>query len=232
MVAPVILVVDDETKIRQLLRSYLEREGYTVLEAASGGEALELAATVDLVILDLRLPDRPGHDIARHLRRSTDVPVIMLTARAGEADRIAGLRLGADDYVTKPFSPGELVARVTAVLRRATGESTPGAAHSFGGGALRIDTQRREVVVDDRPVVLTRSEFDLLAALAGRPGRVWSRHELARRARGECDGDTDERTIDAHVKNLRRKLDDPPAVARLVETVAGVGYKLGVDRDA
>ncbi|MDQ2883454.1 MAG: response regulator transcription factor [Actinomycetota bacterium] len=229
--APVILVVDDEIKIRQLVRAYLEREGYTVVEAGTGAAALERAAAVDLMILDLGLPDRAGHDVARQLRRSVDVPIIMLTARAGEAERIAGLRLGADDYVTKPFSPGELVARVAAVLRRSTGDSTATGARSFGRGALRIDTARREVSLDDRPVALTRSEFDLLTALAARPGRVWSRRELASRVRGERDGDADERAIDAHVKNLRRKLGDPPAAARLVATVAGVGYKLGVDRD-
>ena len=230
--APVILVVDDETKIRQLVRAYLEREGYTVVEAGTGAAAVERAAAVDLMILDLGLPDRAGHDVARQLRRSVNVPIIMLTARAGEAERIAGLRLGADDYVTKPFSPGELVARVAAVLRRSsTGGSTATGARSFGRGVLRIDTARREVSVDDRPVVLSRSEFDLLTALAARPGRVWSRRELVSRVRGERDGDADERAIDAHVKNLRRKLGDPPAAARLVATVAGVGYKLGVDRD-
>lgn len=231
MLAPVIVVVEDEVKIRRLVRGYLEREGYSVVEAATGAAALELAPTADLIILDLGLPDREGLDVARQLRRSVDIPIIILTARAGEAERIAGLRLGADDYVSKPFSPGELVARVAAVLRRSTGAGTTGGVDVFGGGVLRIDTQRREVSVDDQPVALTRSEFDLLTALAARPGRVFSRRELAPRMRGERDGDADERTIDAHVKNLRHKLRDSPAAARVVETVPGVGYKLGVDRD-
>lgn len=227
----VIVVVDDEAKIRQLVRAYLQRDGHTVIEAATAATALELAGAADLMILDLGLPDRSGHDVARQLRDSTDMPIIMLTARAGEAERIAGLRLGADDYVTKPFSPGELVARVAAVLRRSTGGDGAAERVSYGRGVLRIDAARREVAVQDRPVVLTRSEFDLLTALAARPGRVFSRRELSSRIRGGRDGDTDERAIDAHVKNLRRKLGDAPAAARLVATVAGVGYKLGVDRD-
>ncbi len=226
-----VLVVDDEAKIRHLVGSYLEREGHTVLLAASGAAALELAVGADLMILDLGLPDRAGQDVARHVRETLELPIIILTARAGEADRIAGLRLGADDYVSKPFSPGELVARVDAVLRRSAPSSPDGGARSFGEGVLRIDEQRREVCVDGHPVTMTRSEFDLLTALAARPGRVWSRRELANRIRGERDGGAEERAIDAHVKNLRRKLDDPPAAARLVLTVPGVGYKLGVSRD-
>ncbi|MFC4949261.1 response regulator transcription factor [Pseudonocardia sp. GCM10023141] len=227
----VIVVVDDEAKIRQLVRAYLEREGHTVIDAATAAAAVELAGAADLMILDLGLPDRSGQEVAREVRRGADLPIIMLTARAGEAERIAGLRLGADDYVTKPFSPGELVARVAAVLRRTAGDAAAAELTSYGEGVLRIDTARREVNVDDRPVALTRSEFDLLTALAARPGRVWSRRELTSRVRGERDGDAAERAIDAHVKNLRRKLGDPPAAARLVATVAGVGYKLGLDRD-
>ncbi len=227
----VVLVVDDEPKIRQLVGSYLERDGHTVLLASSGAAALELAVGADLMILDLGLPDRAGLDIARQVRETLEMPIIILTARAGEADRIAGLRLGADDYVSKPFSPGELVARVDAVLRRSAPGRPDGGARSFGEGVLRIDDQRREVCVDGHPVTMTRSEFDLLTALAARPGRVWSRQELANRIRGEREGGAEERAIDAHVKNLRRKLDDPPAAARLVLTVTGVGYKLGVPRD-
>lgn len=227
----VVLVVDDEPKIRHLVGSYLERDGHTVLLACSGAAALELAVGADLMILDLGLPDRAGLDVARQVRETREMPIIILTARAGEADRIAGLRLGADDYVSKPFSPGELVARVDAVLRRSAPDTPDGAARSFGEGILRIDEQRREVCVDGHPVTMTRSEFDLLSALAARPGRVWSRQELAHRIRGERDGDAEERAVDAHVKNLRRKLDDPAAAARLVLTVTGVGYKLGVPRD-
>lgn len=222
-----VLVVDDEPKIRTLVRGYLERDGYHVLEAATAARALELAPGADLMVLDLRLPDRDGEDVARRVREVTDLPIIMVTAKVGEAHRIAGLRLGADDYVPKPFSPRELVARVDAVLRRATGAADPAAA-SFGARALRIDAERREVRVGERPVPLTRTEFDLLSTLATRPGRVWSRLELVARVQHEGYEPSD-RTIDVHVKNLRRKLGDHPP--RLVVTVPGVGYKLGVDRD-
>lgn len=224
-----VLVVDDEPKIRALVRSYLEREGYGVLEADTAARALELAPGADLMILDLRLPDRAGEDVARQVNAGTSLPIIMVTAKASEAQRIAGLRLGADDYVTKPFSPRELVARVDAVLRRATGGSGGQGHASFGDGALCLDAERREVRLGERPVPLTRTEFDLLSALAARPGRVWSRLELVSRLQRE-EHETYERTIDVHVKNLRRKLDDRPP--RLVVTVPGVGYKLGVDRDA
>lgn len=224
-----VLVVEDEPKIRALVRSYLEREGYRVLEAPTAARALELAPGADLMILDLRLPDRPGEEVARQIRAATGLPVIMVTAKANETERIAGLRLGADDYVTKPFSPRELVARVDAVLRRTTGRSADQGAASFGEGALCIDAERREVWVGARQAPLTRTEFDLLSTLAARPGRVWSRAELVSRVQRE-EHETYERTIDVHVKNLRRKLDDRPP--RLVVTVPGVGYKLGVDRDA
>jgi DNA-binding response OmpR family regulator len=222
-----VVVVEDEPKIRALVRGYLERAGYVVLEAPTAARALELAPAADLMILDLRLPDRDGEEVARQVRAATTLPIIMVTAKASEAERIAGLRLGADDYVTKPFSPRELVARVDAVLRRA---AAPGdaAAASFGEGVLRIDAERREVCVGERPVPLTRTEFDLLSILAARPGRVWSRLELVARVQHE-QHEAYERTIDAHVKNLRRKLGDRPP--RLVVTVPGVGYKLGVDRD-
>lgn len=226
-----VVVVDDEAKLRGLVRSYLERAGYAVLEAATGARALELAPGADLVILDLRLPDRPGEDVARQLRVSSGVPIIMLTAKAGEAQRIAGLRIGADDYVTKPFSPKELVARVEAVLRRSSGEFGHEKPASFGGGVLRIDAQRREVWTGEQPVSVTRTEFDMLSTLAARPGRVWSRSELVARVQGD-DHEVYERTIDVHVKNLRHKLDDRGAQPRLVATVPGIGYKLAVDRDA
>lgn len=223
-----VLVVDDEPKIRTLVRGYLERDGYHVLEAATAARALELAPGADLMILDLRLPDRDGEDVARRVRALIDQPVIMLTAKADEAHRIAGLQLGADDYVTKPFSPRELVARVAAVLRRTAAVSDDPAPDSFGGRSLCIDAERHEVWVGERLVRLTRTEFDLLSTLAARPGRVWSRLELVARVQPE-EHDAYERTIDAHVKNLRRKLGDHPP--RLVVTVPGVGYKLGVDRD-
>ncbi|EGX61024.1 MULTISPECIES: response regulator transcription factor [Streptomyces] len=227
-----VLVVDDEVKLRGLLRDYLERDGYSVLEAGDGRGALDLAAAShpDLVVLDLGLPGLPGEEVARLLRKTSDVPIVMLTAKASENDRVMGLRLGADDYVVKPFSPRELVARIEAVLRRARGSSTETVApDSYGKGRLRIDTERREVRSDGRPVELTRMEFDLLAALASRPGRAWTRMELVGRVQGHTF-EAYERTIDVHVKNLRRKLGDAPP-STVIVTVTGVGYKLGVDRD-
>ena len=227
-----ILVVDDERKIRDLVRSYLEREGYSVLVADTGQRALEAGsrASLDLVVLDLMLPDLTGEEVARSLRTASNVPIIMLTSKAGEDDRVAGLRLGADDYLVKPFSPRELVARVEAVLRRANGSGGEGRM-SFEGGHLVLDRDSREVTVDGAPAELTRSEFDLLYALASRPGRVFSRYELINRVQG-YDYEGYERTIDAHVKNLRRKLGDDPKHPRFVLTVTGVGYKFGVKPDA
>ncbi|SDN41975.1 response regulator transcription factor [Streptomyces wuyuanensis] len=229
-----VLVVDDELKLRALVRDYLEREGYGVLEASEGHQALDLARTAlpDLIVLDLGLPGLPGEDVARLLRKTSDVPIVMLTAKAAENDRVTGLRLGADDYVVKPFSPRELVARIEAVLRRALGgrAAAEEAAVSYGGGRLRIDTERREVHADQKPVELTRTEFDLLTALATRPGRAWTRMELVGRVQGHTF-EAYERTIDVHVMNLRRKLGDTPP-SRVVVTVPGVGYKLGLDRDA
>jgi DNA-binding response OmpR family regulator len=227
-----VLVVDDERKIRELVRPYLERAGYSVLLAGGGQQALEIAARTDpdIVVLDLVLPDLPGEVVTRNLRAISDVPIIMLTAKAAEEDRIAGLRLGADDYLVKPFSPRELAARVEAVLRRAE-RTRPATAESFGAGRLTIDSDTREVAVDGHAVTLTRSEFDLLTVLSRRPGRVWSRYELVTRVQGyEHDGC--ERAVDAHVKNLRRKLGDDPKAPRFVVTVTGVGYKLAVARDA
>ncbi len=226
-----VLVVDDERKIRDTVRAFLERQRYAVLVAATGQEALDVAGRLkpDLVVLDLMLPDLAGEEVARSLRAISQVPIIMLTAKASEAERVAGLRLGADDYVVKPFSPLELVARVDAVLRRAR----PGGAEgvlSFGGGGLVIDQAGREVCLDGRPVALTRSEFDLLAALAATPGRVFSRYELVARVHG-YDYEGYERTADVHVKNLRAKLGDDPKDPRWIITVPGVGYKLGARPD-
>jgi two-component system, OmpR family, response regulator RegX3 len=227
-----VLVVDDERKIRELVRPYLERAGYAVLLADCGQAALETAARAepDLVVLDLMLPDLAGEEVARNLRAVSDVPIIMLTAKASEEERVAGLQLGADDYLVKPFSPRELAARVAAVLRRANGPQGDDG-ESFADGALVVDADAREVIVDGEPVTLTRSEFDLLTVMASRPGRVWSRYELVTRVQG-YDHDGYERTVDAHVKNLRRKLGDDPRAPRFVVTVTGVGYKLAVSRDA
>ena len=231
MGAATVLVVDDERKIRELVRPYLERAGYAVLLAEGGEAALVTAARAqpDLVVLDLMLPDLSGEEVARSLREISDVPIIMLTAKAGEDDRVAGLRLGADDYLVKPFSPRELAARVDAVLRRSRPSGTGG--RRFDGGRLELHAEARAVRVGDAPVELTRSEFDLLAALAARPGRVYSRFELVTRVQG-ADHEGYERTIDAHVKNLRRKLGEDSRAPRYVVTVTGVGYKLGVGEDA
>ncbi|HEX9124519.1 MAG TPA: response regulator transcription factor [Actinomycetota bacterium] len=228
-----ILVVDDERKIRDLVRSYLEREGYAVLVADSGQQALETLerAHPELVVLDLMLPDLSGEEIARTVRSHSNVPIIMLTAKASEEDRVAGLRLGADDYLVKPFSPRELVARVEAVLRRSGDGNGVSRAVSFVGGGLVIDLDAREVTVGGEPVELTRSEFDLLYALGAHPGRVFSRYELITKVQG-YDYEGYERTIDAHVKNLRRKLGDDPKHPTFVITVTGVGYKFGVKADA
>ena len=226
-----VLVVDDERKIRSLVRPYLEQAGYAVLEAETGEGALATALRTqpDLVVLDLMLPDLSGEEVARSLRAISDVPIVMLTAKSAEDDRIDGLQIGADDYIVKPFSPRELVARLEAVLRRARG-TTASEMASFGGGALTLDRAAREVRRDGEPVALTRSEFDLLAALARHPGRVSSRFELITRVQG-YDHEGYERTIDAHVKNLRRKLGDDPKDPRFVGTVTGVGYKLLVIAD-
>lgn len=228
-----ILVVDDERKIRELVRSYLEREGYSVLEADTGQRALETASRIepDLIVLDLMLPDLPGEEVARSVRSVAQTPIIMLTAKAGEDDRVAGLRLGADDYLVKPFSPRELVARVEAVLRRTGGGGNPDAPLSFGAGELTIDRETREITVGGASIEVTKSEFDLLAALASRPGRVFSRFELVTKVQG-FDYEGYDRTIDAHVKNLRRKLGDDPRDPRFIVTVTGVGYKLALQQDA
>lgn len=230
--AGTILVVDDEPKLRELIRLYLECDGYSVVEADSGQAALAIVArdVFDLVILDLGLPDVPGEDVLRVLARE-EVPVVILTARATEPDRVAGLRAGADDYLVKPFSPRELVARVKAVLRRSNKSWQESTLRSYGDGVLTVDDDRREAVAGGETVALTRSEFDLLAVLASRPGRVWSRSELLERLQGN-GFEAYERTVDAHVKNLRRKLGDDPRSPVFVITVTGVGYKLGVERDA
>lgn len=227
-----ILVVDDERKIRDLVRSYLEAEGYSVLTAETGQGALELALRThpDVIVLDLMLPDLSGEEVTRSLRETSDVPILMLTAKATEDDRVTGLRLGADDYLVKPFSPRELTARIEAILRRTRGARPDAGALSFEGGHLVIDRDAWEVRVNGEPALLTKSEFDLLLALASRPGRVFSRYELVTRVQG-FDFEGYERTIDAHVKNLRRKLGDDPRAPGYIVTVTGVGYKLAVAAD-
>jgi DNA-binding response OmpR family regulator len=226
------MVVEDEYKLRELLRHYLEREGLEVFSAGSGAEALSHAndRALDLVILDLGLPDVPGEEVAREIRSASDVPILILTAKSDERDRIAGLELGADDYVTKPFSPRELVLRVQAILRRSRAPEVRTGPDSFGHGQLLIDEDRRRVEVSGRAVDLTPTEWGLLRALARVPGRVYSRYELINRVRGyEFEGY--ERTIDSHVKNLRRKIETDPSNPRIVETVLSAGYRLGLERD-
>jgi len=228
VVVATVLVVEDERKIRELVGDFLRNDGYTVLDAATGHDALAIAREqhLDLIVLDLDLPDMDGTELTRQLREHNAVPIVMLTARSSEDARVNGLRAGADDYVVKPFSPRELVARVSAVLRRSTTPPMTG----YGRGALSIDLERREVIANGHPVELTRTEFDLLAVLVERPGRVWSRGELLHRVQGYDFAGYD-RTIDAHVKNLRGKLRDDPRRPRWLLTVPGVGYKFGAQRD-
>jgi DNA-binding response OmpR family regulator len=215
-----ILVVDDEPRIVQLVRDYLEHGGFTVLTASDGPSALRTARTgkPDLVVLDLSLPGVDGLDVARSLRREGVVPIIMLTARTEESDKLVGLELGADDYMTKPFSPKELVARVRAVLRRAEGLATPSDVIRVGS-SVELDASRMEARFDGRRVDLTRSEFQIVSAMAGQPGRVFTRAQLLDAVRGVAF-ESYERAIDAHIKNIRRKIG-----AHYIETVFGVGYR-------
>ena len=231
--ATTILVVEDEVKIRELLRSYFEREGFDVVTTGSGAEAIGLAQTAspDLLVLDLRLPDVAGESVVSEIRRFSSVPVLMLTAKAAEQDRIHGLELGADDYVTKPFSPREVVLRARAILRRGQAPPGNGGQVSFGEGELCIDEERRLVRVRGEAVDLTPTEWGVLVALTRTPGRVYSRYELINRVRGyEFEGY--ERTIDSHVKNLRRKIERDLRSPTIVETVLGAGYRLGLAADA
>ena len=219
-----ILVVDDEPKILQLVRDYLQRAGFTVSTAHDGAEALMRARRErpDLVVLDLGLPRLDGLEVTRRLRRDSGVPIIMLTARDDETDKVVGLELGADDYVTKPFSPRELTARVRAVLRRHAGD-----AHSeiLRAGDLVLDVPRLRAEASGRVVPLTGTEFTLLAALARQPGRVYTRSQLLDAIHGVAF-ESYERAIDAHVKNIRRKLEPDPRAPRYLLTVYGVGYRL------
>jgi DNA-binding response OmpR family regulator len=230
--AATILLVEDERKLRDLVRSYLERAGFTVLSTASGAEALNLAASAspDLLVLDLGLPDVSGETVAREVRTAGTVPILMLTAKSAEEDRVRGLELGADDYVTKPFSPRELVLRVQAILRRGGQASAEQDTASYGGGTVVIDESRRGVTIRGSAAELTPTEWGILLALASVPGRVYSRFELINRVRGyEFEGY--ERIIDSHVKNLRRKIERDPGSPEIVKTVLGGGYRLGLARD-
>jgi two-component system alkaline phosphatase synthesis response regulator PhoP len=219
-----ILVVDDEPRIAEICRDYLERAGFTVVTAANGADALTLARTKqpDLVVLDLGLPKMDGLDVTRALRKQSSVPIIMLTARVDESDKLVGLELGADDYLTKPFSPRELVARVRAVFRRM--DIGPGRGDVIRAADVMLDVPRMQARVGARSIELTSTEFELLATLMRQPGRVFTRGQLLDVLRGE-QVESFDRAIDAHIKNLRRKLEPQPRTPRYVLTVYGVGYK-------
>ena len=231
-----VLVVDDEPQIRRVLRAYLEADGFGVTEAATGEEALRrVAGAPTLVLLDLGLPDMDGLEVLRTLRRESELPVIVVTARSEEVDKLVGLGVGADDYVTKPFSPREVVARVKTVLRR-VGDGSSGSSGSYGPGPHRpdrdrlvfdglvVDLGKREVRAGERGVRLSMLEFDLLVALAGSPGRVFSRAQLLEKVWG-YDFFGDERVVDVHVRSMRRALRDDAAAPRVIGTVRGVGYR-------
>jgi len=223
MPRPHILLADDERELREMLTSYLDAEGFRVTVTTDGLETLDAIRREqpDLVLLDVGMPEMDGFEVLRELRRTSTVPVIMLTARAEEIDRVVGLTVGADDYVTKPFSPRELVARIKAVLRRGRAEADDQALRFDG---LTVDPARREVTLDGEPVELTTLEFDLLHTLAAAPGRVLTREHLMERVWG-WDFVGVDRVVDVHISNLRRALGDDPANPRYIATVRGVGYK-------
>lgn len=220
-----ILVVDDEKRIVEIVKAYLEREGDKVISAYDGKSAIELARKEhpDLIVLDLMLPEVSGWDVCRTLRKESDIPIIMLTARDDTTDKIVGLELGADDYVTKPFDPKELVSRVRAVLRRY--ERRAVSLHPIAIGDLSIDVERRTVRRGETIIELTSTEFGLLRVLAESPGRVYTRMQLLDMIQGEAY-EGYERTIDSHIKNLRKKIEPDPDQPKYIITVYGAGYKL------
>jgi two-component system, OmpR family, alkaline phosphatase synthesis response regulator PhoP len=225
-----VLIVDDEPRIVEVARDYLEHAGFAVLTAADGPSALKTARSrkPDVIVLDLGLPGLDGLDVARTLRHESSVPIVMLTARDDELDRVLGLEIGADDYVTKPFSPRELVARIRAILRRVDRRDEP--SDRIEAGGVTIDLARMRVEADGRTVELTPTEFQLLVALARQPGRIFTRSQLLDAIHGLAF-ESYERAIDAHVKNLRRKLEPDPSRPRYVLTVYGVGYRFAEDAE-
>jgi two-component system alkaline phosphatase synthesis response regulator PhoP len=225
-----VLIVDDEPRIVEVARDYLEHAGFAVLTAADGPSALKIARSrkPDVIVLDLGLPGLDGLDVARTLRHESSVPIVMLTARDDELDRVLGLEIGADDYVTKPFSPRELVARIRAILRRVDRRDEP--SDRIEAGGVTIDLARMRVEADGRTVELTPTEFQLLVALARQPGRIFTRSQLLDAIHGLAF-ESYERAIDAHVKNLRRKLEPDPSRPRYVLTVYGVGYRFAEDAE-
>jgi DNA-binding response OmpR family regulator len=224
-----ILVVDDSANIRTMVAGYLESEGFEVATAADGRQALEEARALrpELVVLDIMMPAMGGYEFLRVFRQESDAPVVMLTAKIDEEDKVVGLELGADDYITKPFGMRELAARVRAVLRRAERQPRPPAV--LVAGDLELDRGRHSVSVAGRAVELTRSELQLLAALMAQPGRVLSRLELLAEVQGN-EHAASERTIDVHVRNLRTKIEPEPSRPRYIETVYGAGYRLASER--
>ena len=223
----VALVVDDEAKILEVVKSYLEREGFLVLTAQTGLGALEIvrARPVSLLVLDLMLPDLPGEKVCARIRESSDVPIIMMTAKSDEESVVAGLGLGADDYVIKPFSPRELMARVAAAMRR-SGDAGAARIRETGGGDLRLDEAGRRAVRNGREIELTPSEYKILSLLMSSPRRIFSRDEIILAVKSD-DYDGFDRTIDSHVRNLRRKIEDDPKSPRHVVTAHGFGYRYG-----
>ncbi len=221
---PTVLVVDDETPLRDLIRAYLERDGYTVVEASTGKEALSAAAlhNPDIIVLDLMIPEIDGTEVCRRIRASSDVYIIMLTAKADEVDRVVGLEVGADDYLTKPFSPRELVARVRALLRRPRVQVV--AARVLRFGDLTIDVDGHEVRVGNEIITLTATEYRLIALLASTPGRMYSRAQLLEHVWGSSYYG-DDRVVDVHIANARRKIQENSTSQPFVETVRGAGYR-------
>jgi DNA-binding response OmpR family regulator len=218
-----ILVIDDEPKIVEICQDYLKAAGFQVVTAGDGEQGLDLARTEkpDLVVLDLMLPEMDGLDVCRALRRESDVPVIMLTARVEESDKLIGLELGADDYITKPFSPRELVARVRVVLRRVGGDPS---SEIIRAGEVSLDRTRYEITLPEKTIPLTPTEFEIMATLASQPGRIFSRSQLLTSVHGVAF-ESYERAIDSHIRNLRRKLETSDGQSRYIVTVHGVGYK-------
>ncbi|HHV26814.1 response regulator transcription factor [Anaerosalibacter bizertensis] len=224
-----ILVVEDEKRILDVVKAYLEKEGFEVKTAIDGKEALDLfnSETFHLIILDLMLPIISGEKVCNHIRTSSDIPIIMLTAKVDEDDKIEGLAIGADDYVTKPFSPRELVSRVKALLRRSYRDSNPLFEKlSFNNKDLEVDIDKMEVKKDGKVILLTTNEFKILSALLTNPGQVFSREQLIEKAFG-IDYEGFDRTIDTHIKNIRQKIEDNPKEPKYILTVYGVGYKFG-----
>jgi DNA-binding response OmpR family regulator len=219
-----ILIVDDEPKITRIARDYLEKSGFNVLTIGDGPGAISLARQEkpDLIVLDLMLPEMDGLDVCRLLRRESDVPIIMLTARAEETDQLLGLELGADDYITKPFSPRALVARVRALLRRSSGDFIYG--DLLRSGSLELDLRKKELIVDDQVIHLTRSEFVILETLVKHAGQPLSRESLLEKLHGVVYDGVD-RSVDSHIKNLRKKIEVDPSQPKFIQSVYGFGYK-------